>query len=85
MLLNVKNLYISFIYRGIFLIPRIGLVYYFTFMILTIVYSKGFPILIMPIGDMQWRVEVGIFNATSKEKLFQEKVITVSCSCYLFR
>ena len=53
-------------------------------MILTIVYSKGFPILIMPIGDMQWRVEVGIFNATSKEKLFQENVITVSCSCYLF-
>ena len=33
-----------------------------------------FPLLIMPISNMQWRVEGGIFNGTSKVRYFKSKV-----------
>ena len=33
---------------------------------------------------MQWCIEIGIFNATSKARYFKKKDITDSCSCFLF-
>ena len=38
-----------------------------------IVYSQGFPLLIMPISIMRWRVEIGMFNPTHKTRFIKLK------------
>ena len=37
----------------------------------------GFLLLIMPISNMQWRVEIGMFNPTHKTRLINEKTLQV--------
>ena len=46
---------------------------YFTITIVVRVHS----LLIMPITNMQWRVETGIFNTTSKARYFKKKSLRV--------
>ena len=69
---------------GNFSTPRIALVDYFTFMIFIRVHSQRCPLLIMPIGNMQWRVEIGIFNATSKARHFKKNSLRVAAPVYCF-
>ena len=38
----------------------------------------------MPISNMQWRVEVGIFNATSKARYFKKKSLQVAAPAFCF-
>ena len=38
----------------------------------------------MPISNMQWRVEIGIFNATSKARYFKKKSLRVAASVFVF-
>ena len=69
---------------GNFFTPRIALVDYFIFMIFIRIYSQGFPLLIMAIGNMQWCVEFGIFNATSKVKHLKKNSLRVAAPVYCF-
>ena len=38
----------------------------------------------MPISNMQWRVEIGIFNATSKARYFKKKSLRVAAPVFVF-
>ena len=38
----------------------------------------------MPISNMQWRVEIGIFNATSKARYFKENSLRVAAPVFGF-
>ena len=67
-----------------FFSPRIALVYYFTCTIVLKVYLWGFPLLIMPISNMQWREEVGIFNATSKTRYLKKRSLRIAALVFYF-
>ena len=63
--------------------PNIGLVYYFTFTIVVRVHSQSSPLLIMPISNMECRVEVGTFNAKSKARYFKKTLrVAAPVSCF---
>ena len=47
-------------------------------------HSYEFPLLIMPISNTQWRVEIGIFNATSKARYFKKKSPLVAAPVFCF-
>ena len=38
----------------------------------------------MPISNMQWRAEIGIFNATSKARYFKKKSLRVAAPVFYF-
>ena len=38
----------------------------------------------MPISNMQWRIEIGIFNLTSKANYFKKKYLRVAAPVFCF-
>ena len=38
----------------------------------------------MPISNMQWRIEIGVFNATSKARYFKKKILQIAAPVFCF-
>ena len=48
------------------------------------VHSQGFSLLIMPINNIQWCIEIGMFNPTHKTRFFNEKSFRVVSFSFVF-